>query len=215
MQYVWTGEVVPRRVTVRASSVLAHPELPDSAGVAEGNECAFERPGRARLTRTERRTRSRRCIKFPSEVLALDTTTVFGSVALRIHRKLVGERHIHSSDGFAHVIFQQIEACRPNQPVCFRNRLFRCGRRSRVLHRGPRGLTAAKGLAEALKKPVAAVSNLRALAAFGESERRAVVLDARRGEVYAAVYDAEVESSRARNRHEVFRVASWVNRRQL
>jgi tRNA threonylcarbamoyladenosine biosynthesis protein TsaB len=125
--------------------------------------------------------------------LALDTTTEFGSVALRTDGKLVGERHVHSSDGFAHVIFQQIEAllAESSQSVpeidCF------------AAGAGPGsftgvrvGLTAAKGLAEAWKKPVAAVSSLRALAAFGDSERRAVVLDARRGEVYAAVYDAEL-----------------------
>ncbi|MCU1260605.1 MAG: peptidase glycoprotease, partial [Bryobacterales bacterium] len=39
-------------------------------------------------------------------------------------------------------------------------------------------------------KPVCAVSNLEALASFGVRELRAVMLDARRGEVYAAVYDS-------------------------
>ena len=54
------------------------------------------------------------------------------------------------------------------------------------------GLTAVKGLAEATGRPVAAVSNLQALAFFGSAELRATVLDARRGEVYGAVYDREL-----------------------
>jgi len=49
-----------------------------------------------------------------------------------------------------------------------------------------------KGLAEAAGKPVVPVSNLHALAAFGTAPLRATVLDARRGEIYGAVYDAEL-----------------------
>src|ERR1019366_4064575 len=50
------------------------------------------------------------------------------------------------------------------------------------------GLSAMKGLAEVLGKKVVAVSNLEAVAEYGTSAARAVVIDARRGEVYAAVY---------------------------
>ncbi len=52
------------------------------------------------------------------------------------------------------------------------------------------GLAAVKGLAEALARPVAAVSNLQALAWFGNAPLRAAILDARRGQIYGAVYDA-------------------------
>ena len=52
------------------------------------------------------------------------------------------------------------------------------------------GLTAVKGLAEALGKPVVVISNLLALAACGSAPLRAAVIDARRGEVYGAVFDA-------------------------
>ena len=51
------------------------------------------------------------------------------------------------------------------------------------------GLACVKGLAEALRKPAVAVSNLQAVASFGTAPLRATVLDARRGEVYGAVYD--------------------------
>jgi tRNA threonylcarbamoyladenosine biosynthesis protein TsaB len=52
------------------------------------------------------------------------------------------------------------------------------------------GLACVKGLAEALGKPALAISNLRALAWFGTAALRAPVLDARRGEIYGAVYDS-------------------------
>src|SRR5258708_5915717 len=42
------------------------------------------------------------------------------------------------------------------------------------------GLACVKGLAEAAGKPVVAVSNLKALAAFGAGPLRATILDARR-----------------------------------
>ncbi len=47
-----------------------------------------------------------------------------------------------------------------------------------------------KGLAEALGRKVVAVSNLEALAWFGTRPLRAPVIDARRGEVYGAVYNS-------------------------
>ena len=55
------------------------------------------------------------------------------------------------------------------------------------------GLAAVKGLAEATGKPAAAVSNLQAVAWFGAAPLRAAVLDARRGQVYGAVYNAKLE----------------------
>ncbi len=47
-----------------------------------------------------------------------------------------------------------------------------------------------KGLAEVLNKPAASVSNLRALASYGSAPARATVIDAKRGEIYGALYDA-------------------------
>ena len=55
------------------------------------------------------------------------------------------------------------------------------------------GLAAVKGLAEATGKPVAGVSNLQALAWFGTAPLRACVLDARRGEIYGALYNSKLE----------------------
>lgn len=52
------------------------------------------------------------------------------------------------------------------------------------------GLACIKGLAEAVGHPAFGVSNLHALAEFGRAAQRGILIDARRGEVYGAVYDA-------------------------
>jgi len=54
-------------------------------------------------------------------------------------------------------------------------------------------LAAVKGLAETTGARAAAVSNLRALAAFGSSAYRAAFYDARRGEVYGGLFDGDLQ----------------------
>jgi tRNA threonylcarbamoyladenosine biosynthesis protein TsaB len=127
-------------------------------------------------------------------ILAIDTTAEFGSIAL--YDGAAGrtvEVGIHSPEGFGHILFDRISALlqREGQNIsnidCF---AAACGPGSFT---GVRvGLTAAKGLGEAAGRPVVAVSNLRALASFGTAATRAVVIDARRGEIYGAVYDADL-----------------------
>jgi tRNA threonylcarbamoyladenosine biosynthesis protein TsaB len=53
------------------------------------------------------------------------------------------------------------------------------------------GLACVKGLADATGKVAVGVSTLEALSTFGSGPLRAVLLDARRGEVYGAVYDRD------------------------
>jgi tRNA threonylcarbamoyladenosine biosynthesis protein TsaB len=48
-----------------------------------------------------------------------------------------------------------------------------------------------KGLAEAVGRPAVAVSNLAVLARCGTASLRGVVIDARRDQIYGAVYDAD------------------------
>jgi tRNA threonylcarbamoyladenosine biosynthesis protein TsaB len=121
-----------------------------------------------------------------SRILAVDTTAEFGSIALG------GEEiPLHAPDGFGGVIFEHIERL-----------LQRVGLRLEDLDgfaaaSGPGsftgvriGLACVKGLAEATGKAAFGVSNLAALARFGSTDRRVPVIDARRGEVYAAIYDA-------------------------
>lgn len=127
-------------------------------------------------------------------ILSIDTTAAFGSVALCDKDRVVEEVLLHAPDGFGHILFPRIEELLARHGVrvdaidCF------AAASGPGSFTGVRiGLTAAKGLAEVTGKLVAAVSNLRALASFGTAELRAVVLDARRGQVYAAVYDSALE----------------------
>jgi tRNA threonylcarbamoyladenosine biosynthesis protein TsaB len=128
-------------------------------------------------------------------ILGIDTTGTISSIALRRNGETIAESSRHSTDGLAHVIFPQLEdllysaECSLAEIDCF------AAANGPGSFTGVRvGLTAVKGLAEALGKPVAAISNLRALATFGGGDRRVVLLDARRNEVYAAVYDGTLHA---------------------
>ncbi len=133
-------------------------------------------------------------------VLALDTTSEFGSLALRSNGETVAELTIHSPEGFAHLIFPAIDQLLDQAKV----RLEKWVRLEEIdlfaAAAGPGsftgvriGLSAVKGLAEAMGKPAAGISNLQVLSSFGNLPLRAVVLDARRGEVYAAIYNAALQ----------------------
>lgn len=124
-------------------------------------------------------------------LLAVDTTHEFGSLALARGEQIQEELPLHAPDGFAHVIYEHLEQLLKRQDVplgavdCFASA---SGPGSFT---GVRvGLACVKGLAEACGKPAVAVSNLAAVASFGSAALRAAVLDARREEVYGAVYDA-------------------------
>jgi tRNA threonylcarbamoyladenosine biosynthesis protein TsaB len=127
-------------------------------------------------------------------ILSVDTTSEFGSIALTKGDRTVEEIPLHSPDGFGHILFQRMEqllarhGVKVDQMDCF------AAASGPGSFTGVRvGLTAVKGLAEATGKRVVAVSNLRALAFFGTATLRATVLDARRGEVYGAVYNDRLE----------------------
>ena len=130
-------------------------------------------------------------------LLALDTTGEYGSIALVDERGIAEEVALHSPEGFAHILFDQIGS------FLARNGLSLSDINAFASASGPGsftgvrvGLTAAKGLAEAAGRRVVAVSNLQALAWFGTRALRATVLDAGRGQVYGAVYDAALEPVR-------------------
>lgn len=125
-------------------------------------------------------------------ILAVDTASYAASVALVDGGRSV-EACFWATDGHAHRIFQEIEGllARAGTPLeqvdCF------------AAAAGPGSFTgvrvalsAVKALAEVCGRPVAAVSSLRALAWFGSAPLRAPILDARRGEVYTALYDADL-----------------------
>ncbi len=125
-------------------------------------------------------------------ILALDTTTDLTSVALRKDGVTVVEEVLETTDGQSHVIYQMIQtvldgaAVKLSEVDCFASAI------------GPGSFTgvricvaAAKGLADALAKPAVGISNLRALATFGTAALRNPILDARRGQIYTAIYRAD------------------------
>jgi tRNA threonylcarbamoyladenosine biosynthesis protein TsaB len=127
-------------------------------------------------------------------VLAIDTTSEFGSLALVDGESIVEEVGLHSTEGFSALIFGEIQALLSRRKLSLTDLDGFAAASGPGSFTGVRvGLTAVKGLAEAIGRKVAAVSNLQALAWFGTRALRAPVLDARRGEIYGAVYDAGLE----------------------
>jgi len=128
-------------------------------------------------------------------ILSIDTTSEFGSIALTERDQVVEEVLLHSPDGFGHILFPQIEKLLARHGVSVNRMDCFAAAAGPGSFTGVRiGLAAAKGLAEAVAKPVVALSNLRILAGFGTAPLRATVLDARRGEIYGAVYNDSLEA---------------------
>jgi len=126
-------------------------------------------------------------------ILALDTTSELGSIALLRGEELLEEVQLHAPTGFAQIIYQHLREILDRHGVavgaidCF---AAAAGPGSFT---GVRvGLACIKGLAEAEGKPAVAVSNLQALAAHGTAALRAPIIDARRNEIYTALYDAKL-----------------------
>jgi len=125
-------------------------------------------------------------------ILSIDTTHEFGSIALLAGGEVVEEMLLHSTDGFGHVLFGHLgrllekHGRRVNEVGCF------AAASGPGSFTGVRiGLACVKGLAEAAGRKVVTVSNLEAMARSGSAAQRAVVMDARRGEIYGAVYGDE------------------------
>jgi tRNA threonylcarbamoyladenosine biosynthesis protein TsaB len=123
--------------------------------------------------------------------LALDTTGEFGSIALADESGVRAEALIHAPQGFGQVLFPRVQALLDAQSVTLRDIELLAAASGPGSFTGVRvGLAAMKGLAHVLGVRAAGVSNLAALAGFGTGDLRATIIDARRGEVYAALYDA-------------------------
>lgn len=127
-------------------------------------------------------------------ILSLDTTGEFGGVALLEDEQLLQEVPLHAPDGYGHILFGAIERLLESHEKTLGDVDCFAAASGPGSFTGVRvGLAAVKGLAEATGKPVAAVSNLKALAWFGAAPLRATLLDARRGEIYGAVYDSALQ----------------------
>ena len=124
-------------------------------------------------------------------ILSVDTTREFGSLALARGEDLLEEMLLHSPDGFGHVLYGHLERLLNRHAVRVRDIDCFAAASGPGSFTGVRvGLACVKGLAEACGRPVAAVGNLRAIASCGSLPLRAAFVDARRGEIYGALYDA-------------------------
>jgi tRNA threonylcarbamoyladenosine biosynthesis protein TsaB len=146
-------------------------------------------------------------------ILALDTTSNFGSIALHENGAVVEELSLHSTDGFSQVLFDHLKRLLDRHEWDLASIGCFAAANGPGSFTGVRvGLAAVKGLAEATGAAAIAVSNLKALAVYGTTSRRAVIIDARRGEVYAAVYDADLK---AVTPEVVMPAAEWISSLQV
>lgn len=133
-------------------------------------------------------------MSFTQVILALDVCNEVGSLALLDGPTLLEERRLESPDGFGHVLFGAIESLLADHAISLNDIDLYAVATGPGSFTGVRvGLTAAKGLAFAAGKPLAGVTNLEALASLGTGPLRAPIFDARRGDVYCAIYTADLE----------------------
>ncbi len=125
-------------------------------------------------------------------VLAIDTTSEHGSLALSRGTRLLECHEVQSRQAFSKVVFQEIRSLLERHRVGLAEVDLFAAAAGPGSFTGVRvGLTAAKGLAAVQGKPVAPVSNLVATAALVPPGPRVLIplLDARRGELFAGVYE--------------------------
>lgn len=122
--------------------------------------------------------------------LAIDTAAEVGSIALADAGGVLEQVRLDAPGGFGQMLFGALEALLARQGVRLADIGLYAAATGPGSFTGVRiGLAAIKGLAEVAGKPAVGISNLEALASRGTAELRAPVIDARRGEVFAAVYD--------------------------
>lgn len=124
-------------------------------------------------------------------VLALDTATPLGSVAILKDCHVLGVIGTKTDEAFSSRLFRQLDFLLGELAVSLKDvDVFSAGIGPGSFTGLRVGLAAVKGWAEAFERPVAAVSGLEAIASLaGTSSSRIVpVMDARRGQVYAALY---------------------------
>jgi tRNA threonylcarbamoyladenosine biosynthesis protein TsaB len=131
-------------------------------------------------------------------IVGIDTTSEFGSLALVEDRTTLDELLLHSPDGFGHVLFPQLLRLLEKHGWKADEVTGYAAASGPGSFTGVRvGLAAAKGMAEAAGVKAAGISNLEAMASLGSGPLRAPFLDARRGEIYGAVYSGDLKLVRA------------------
>jgi tRNA threonylcarbamoyladenosine biosynthesis protein TsaB len=123
-------------------------------------------------------------------ILAVDTTSEYGSLALVREGELLEEALLHAPGSFSGVLYEELQRLLERHGVKLAEVACFAAASGPGTFTGVRvALACVKGLAEAMGRPAVAVSNLEAVARYGTARLRGVALDARRGEIYGAVYD--------------------------
>jgi tRNA threonylcarbamoyladenosine biosynthesis protein TsaB len=131
-------------------------------------------------------------------ILAIDTSTRAGSIALLRDRQVLAEIAAREDTPYSTRLFRDLELLQSRAQFRMAQiDLF-------AIAAGPGsftglrvGLTAVKGWAEVHRKPIAAISGLEAIAAQGDANEEFVspFLDARRGHVFGSTYRRSVGQS--------------------
>ena len=128
-------------------------------------------------------------------LLAIDTARAEGSVALLRDGDGIEVASLGVGPGFSEVVFGAIADLLARHAIPLGSLDGFAAASGPGSFTGIRvGLSAAKALADAHRKPLVGVSNLRALCSTvgsDEARPRGAVLDARRGELFAGVYDRD------------------------
>ena len=141
-------------------------------------------------------------------ILAVDTTGEHGSVALLRDGELLEELLLHAPTSYSPVLYQGLQALLARHSVSVAQVDCFAAASGPGTFTGVRvALACVMGLAEAVGRPAVAVSNLEAVSRYGSVSLRGVVLDARRNEVYGAVYDAQ---GRAVTDEVVTKLDAWL-----
>ncbi len=126
-------------------------------------------------------------------ILSIDTATDFGSLAIQQDGRLLVTREMNSVDGYSELLFSNLQEVLEKQRLRFADIHVFASSSGPGSFTGVRvGLATVKALAETTGSGALGVSNLQAMASFGTEPLRAVMIDARRGDCYAALYDAEL-----------------------
>jgi tRNA threonylcarbamoyladenosine biosynthesis protein TsaB len=127
-------------------------------------------------------------------LLAVDLTSESGSLAVRRDGRTVLEHSLESRTGFAHLLFPALGKILSEAEITLPEIDCFAATTGPGAFTGLRvALAGVKGLAEVMGKPALGVSKLKVMARFGTAKQRIVLLDARRGEVYAAAYNEWLE----------------------
>lgn len=129
-----------------------------------------------------------------SLILSIDTTQPDGSIALLRDGDLLQEVALHAPSGFAEIIYPALQALLADKGLKLADIDTYAVASGPGSFTGVRiGLAVAKGCAEMHGKLVVPVSNLLAIAAMADLRGPVcAIIDVRRGEFAAAVFDADL-----------------------